>query len=154
MSKSLGNAVALADDAATVRNAVMRMYTDPARTRADVPGTVEGNPVFAWLDVFATDRAKVESFKDRYRTGRVGDVEVKEYLADVVNQVLEPMRERRERYATPGFVESLIEAGTKQVRRETQETVLAMRKAMGFTGAWNRIRRRADRFEERTGASV
>lgn len=145
MSKSLGNAIALGDDATTVRKAVMRMYTDPARTRADVPGTVEGNPVFAWLDVFATDRARVESFKDRYRAGSVGDLEVKEYLADVVNQILEPMRERRARYAASGFVESLIEAGTTQVRKETQETVYAMRRAMGFTGAWNRIRRRAER---------
>jgi tryptophanyl-tRNA synthetase len=145
MSKSLGNAIALGDDAATVRKAVMRMYTDPARTRADVPGTVEGNPVFAWLDAFATDRELVESFKERYRTGRTGDVEVKEYLAKVVNEVLEPMRERREHFSTPGYVESLIEEGTARVRLETQATVLAMRKAMGFSGAWNRIRRRAER---------
>jgi len=145
MSKSLDNAIALTDDRATVRHKVMRMYTDPNRIRADVPGTVEGNPVFAWLDIFAPDRARVETFKGRYRTGTVGDVEVKEYLAEVVNGVLEPMRERRERFARAGLVEQLIEDGTQRVRAETQETVLAMKRAMGLTGAWNRIRRRAER---------
>jgi tryptophanyl-tRNA synthetase len=145
MSKSLGNGIALADDAGTVRKTVMRMYTDPARIRADIPGTVEGNPVFAWLDVFATDRARVEAMKDRYRAGTIADVEVKEYLAEVVNGVLDPMWERRAQFDQPGLVESLIEAGTARVRAETQATVLEMRKAMGLTGAWNRIRRRAER---------
>jgi len=145
MSKSLDNAVALSDDASTVRRKVMRMYTDPNRTSADVPGTVEGNPVFAWLDVFAQGTARVEELKGRYRGGTVGDVEVKEYLAGVVNDVLEPMRERRERSSRPGLVEQLIEDGTGRVRAETQETVYAMKRAMGLTGAWNRIRRRAER---------
>jgi len=146
MSKSLDNAIALADDAATVRRKVMRMYTDPNRIRADVPGTVEENPVFAWLDVFAPDTIHVEGLKQRYRSGTVGDVEVKEYLAGVVNDVLEPMRERRERFSQPGLVDQLIENGTRRVRTETQETVFAMKRAMGLTGAWNRIRRRAARI--------
>lgn len=150
MSKSLGNAIALADDAATARKAVMRMYTDPARTSADIPGTVEGNPVFAWLDVFGSDRGQIDEFKARYQAGTVGDVEVKEYLAGVVNAVLDPMRERREQYSSPGYVESLIVAGTERVRAETQDTVREMRKAMGFTGAWNRIRRRSERMAGRS----
>ncbi len=145
MSKSLDNAIALADDAATVRRKVMRMYTDPNRIRADVPGTVEGNPVFAWLDVFAPDPVQVKEFKCRYEAGTVGDVEVKEYLADVVNGVLEPMRERRATFSRAGLVDHLIEQGTSQVRAETQETVYATKRAMGLTGAWNRIRRRAER---------
>ena len=145
MSKSLGNDIALADDAATVRKKVMGMYTDPNRIRPDIPGTVEGNPVFAWLDVFATDRASVEDFKARYRAGTVGDVEVKEYLAGVVNSLLEPMRERRARYDHPGVVEQLIVEGTERVRDETRETVRAMKQAMGISGTWNRIRRRAER---------
>ncbi|MBA2468098.1 MAG: tryptophan--tRNA ligase [Chloroflexia bacterium] len=145
MSKSLDNAVALSDDASTVRRKVMRMYTDSNRISADVPGTVEGNPVFAWLDVFAVDTDRVEELKRWYRAGAVGDVEVKEYLVGVVNDVLEPMRERRERFSKPGLVEQLIEDGTGRVRAETQETVYAMKRAMGLTGAWNRIRRRAER---------
>jgi tryptophanyl-tRNA synthetase len=145
MSKSLGNTVALSDDAVTVRKKVMGMYTDPNRISADIPGTVAGNPVFAWLDTFATDRARVDEMKGRYETGTIGDVEVKEYLAGAVNDVLEPMRARRERYARAGLLEEMIAAGTAQVRAETQATVLAMKKAMGLTGTWNRIRRRAER---------
>ncbi len=145
MSKSLDNAIALADDEATVRRKVMRMYTDPNRIRADVPGTVEGNPVFEWLDVFAPDTARVDAFKQRYRAGTVGDVEVKDYLSGVVNEVLDPMRERRERFSRPGLVDQLIEDGTARIRIETQATVLAMKRAMGLSGAWNRIRRRAER---------
>ncbi len=145
MSKSLDNAIALSDEAGVVLKKIMGMYTDPNRIRADIPGTVEGNPVFAWLDVFATDANRVAELKRRYETGAVGDVEVKEYLSKVINDVLEPMRERRERYSQAGLVEQLIEAGTRQVRIETQETVFAMKKAMGLTGAWNRIRRKAER---------
>lgn len=145
MSKSLGNDIALADDAATVRKKVMGMYTDPNRIRADIPGTVEGNPIFAWLDVFATDRAAVDDFKARYRSGTVGDVEVKEYVAGVVNDLLEPMRERRATYDRPGVVEHLIVEGTERVRVETRETLKAMKQAMGISGTWNRLRRRAER---------
>jgi len=145
MSKSLDNAIALSDDATTVRKKVMRMYTDPNRIRADIPGTVEGNPVFAWLDVFGSDRERIGEMKRRYETGTIGDVEVKALLADVVNEILEPMRERRERFAEPGLVDRLIVEGTAQVRLETQATVLATKKAMGLTGAWNRIRRKAER---------
>jgi tryptophanyl-tRNA synthetase len=152
MSKSLGNAIALGDDAATVRKAVMSMYTDPARISADVPGTVEGNPVFEWLDVFGSDQSRIDSMKVRYRSGTIGDVEVKEYLANIVNDVLNPMRERRLRYSTSGFAESLIEQGTHRVRAETQDTVMAMKRAMGQTGAWNRIHRRAERYQKREAA--
>ncbi len=154
MSKSLGNAIALGDDAATARKAVMRMYTDPARISADVPGTVEGNPVFEWLDVFGTDRPRIDSLKERYRAGGIGDVEVKDYLAGIIIDVLEPMWERRERYSTSGFAESLIEQGTRKVRLETQDTVMGMKRAMGLTGAWNRIHRRAERYQKRTATAA
>src|SRR5438105_1962880 len=81
MSKSLGNTIYLSDDEATVRKKVGNMYTDPKRIRADIPGTVEGNPVFIYHDVFNPDKAEVENLKARYREGKVGDVEVKEELA-------------------------------------------------------------------------
>jgi tryptophanyl-tRNA synthetase len=77
MSKSLGNAILLSDDEATVNQQVMRMYTDPNRVRADIPGRVEGNPVFTYHDLFNPDRDEVDDLKTRYREGRVGDVEVK-----------------------------------------------------------------------------
>jgi tryptophanyl-tRNA synthetase len=81
MSKSLGNAILLSDDPATVQQQVMRMYTDPNRVRADIPGQVEGNPVFTYHDLFNPDRDEVDDLKARYREGRVGDVEVKRKLA-------------------------------------------------------------------------
>ena len=73
------------------------MYTDPKRVRADIPGTVEGNPVFIYHDAFNPNVAEVEDLKARYRAGTVGDVEVKTKLAKALNAMLEPMRERRAR---------------------------------------------------------
>ena len=73
----------------------MRMYTDPKRVRADIPGTVEGNPVFIYHDAFNPNTAEVDDLKERYRAGKVGDVEVKTKLADALNAHLDPIRERR-----------------------------------------------------------
>src|SRR5215510_2894500 len=95
MSKSYGNTIDLSDDAETVRKKVMQMYTDPKRVRADIPGTVEGNPVFMYHDAFNPDTAEVEDLKTRYRAGKVRDVEVKTKLAKALNAHLEPMRARR-----------------------------------------------------------
>ncbi len=92
MSKSYGNTIDLSDDAETVRKKVMQMYTDPKRVRADIPGTVEGNPVFMYHDAFNPDAAEVEDLKARYRAGKVGDVEVKTKLAAALNAMLDPMR--------------------------------------------------------------
>jgi tryptophanyl-tRNA synthetase len=145
MSKSRGNVINLSDSADEVRRKVVRMYTDPNRVSADVPGTVEGNPVFAYLDTFGTDAATTEELKARYRAGTVGDVEVKAYLVEVLEAVLAPIRERRALFAEPGLVDRMIVAGTERVREETRLTVREMRKAMGLTGVWNRIRRTAKR---------
>ena len=146
MSKSLGNAIALSDEPAVVRKKVMAMYTDPNRIRADVPGTVEGNPVFAYHDVFNPDRTEVDDLRTRYRGGRVGDVEVKEKLTAALNAFLDPMRERRARYESDkGRVDELIVEGTERTRREVQQTVFDVRKAMGLTGVYTQIRRKAER---------
>ena len=96
MSKSLNNAIFLSDDEETVTRKVMSMYTDPTRLRATDPGHVEGNPVFMYHDAFNKNKDGVEDLKDRYRKGRVGDVEVKKKLIVAINQFLEPMHERRE----------------------------------------------------------
>ena len=95
MSKSYGNTIDLSDDADAVAKKVRQMYTDPKRVRADIPGTVEGNPVFMYHDAFNPDIAEVDDLKARYRAGKVGDVEVKTKLARAMNAALEPMRERR-----------------------------------------------------------
>ncbi|MBV9282617.1 MAG: tryptophan--tRNA ligase [Chloroflexi bacterium] len=152
MSKSIGNTIFLSDDEATVNRKVRGMYTDPARVRADVPGTVEGNPVFIYHDAFNPDRAEVEDLKRRYREGTVGDVEVKERLAEAINAFLAPMRERRARYeADRGYVDSLLVEGTARTRDEVVETVRQMRSAMGLTASWNRIRRRAEERSKKFG---
>jgi len=144
MSKSLGNAIFLSDDAKTVRKKVFSMYTDPNRIRADIPGRVEGNPVFIYHDVFNPDKAEVEDLKVRYREGRVGDVEVKTKLTDALNAFLDPLRERREDYASrSGFVERVIYEGTQATTEFANETLMMMKKAMGLTGVWNRISRKA-----------
>ncbi len=146
MSKSLDNAIFLSDDAATVRKRVMSMYTDPNRITADVPGTVEGNPVFVYHDVFNPNIEEVEDLKTRYRAGKVGDVEVKEKLAIALNNFLDPMRERRDYYASQtGFVDELLFEGTQRARQEAQTTIIAAKQAMGLTGAWNKISRSAER---------
>jgi len=145
MSKSLGNTINLRDTANEVRRMVMRMYTDPNRVRADIPGTLEGNPVFAYLDTFGTDTSAIDDLKSRYRAGTVGDVEVKDYLVEVLENVLAPMRDRRERFSEPGFVDRLIIEGTQRTRDETMATVREMRKAMGLSGTFSRLRRSAER---------
>ena len=98
MSKCLNNAIFLSDDEKTVQKRVMSMYTDPKRISADIPGTVEGNPVFQYHDAFNPNKAEVEDLKERYRLGKVGDVEVKEKLVLALNAFLDPIRERRAKY--------------------------------------------------------
>lgn len=149
MSKSLGNAILLSDSAPDVAKKVRSMYTDPKRIRADVPGTVEGNPVFTYHDAFNPNQAEVAELKARYREGKVGDVEVKERLSEAINAFLQPMRERRAAYSETGQIDEIILAGTERVRAETVATLRAMKKAMGLTGVWNRIRRKAEQRQKK-----
>ena len=133
MSKSLDNAIFLSDDEQTVNEKVRGMYTDPKRIRADIPGTVEGNPVFIYHDAFNPDTAEVEDFKARYRAGKVGDVEVKKSLARAINAFLEPFRQRRAQYAAqPGLIEDILVAGTRRARAEAEQTMALVREAMGL----------------------
>jgi tryptophanyl-tRNA synthetase len=134
-SKSLGNAILLSDDAKTVEQKVRGMYTDPARIRADIPGRVEGNPVFIYHDAFNDNKAEVDDLKERYRQGKVGDVEVKRKLAAAINRFLEPIRARRaELEARPHLVAEILEAGSERARQEAAETLRMMKDAMGI--AW------------------
>ncbi len=149
MSKSLNNAIFLSDTKQEVEKKVKGMYTDPNRVSADVPGTVEGNPVFDYHDVFNPNKEEIEDLKSRYRTGKVGDVEVKEKLGIAINNMLEPMRERREKYEVTGRVEDILVQGTLKAREETKQTLFAMKKAMGLTGVMNRIRRKAEKYNKK-----
>src|SRR5215210_1743022 len=113
MSKSLGNAIMLSDTPDEVRQKVMGMYTDPTRLRATDPGHVEGNPVFQYHDAFNDNMAEVDELKERYRAGKVGDVEVKRCLIDALETFLAPIRERRaQAEAQPGLVDEIIVEGS------------------------------------------
>jgi tryptophanyl-tRNA synthetase len=145
MSKSLGNAIYLSDDAKTVAKKVMGMYTDPNRVSADIPGTVEGNPVFDYHDAFNLDKAQVEDLKSRYRAGKVGDVEVKEKLIVSLNAFLDPIRERRAKYESQsGLADEVVYDGTMKMREEARATLSVALKAMGLAAVWNRISRKAE----------
>ena len=133
MSKSLDNAILLSDSADVVNKRVMQMYTDPNRVRADIPGNVEGNPVFVYHDAFNPDREEVADLKDRYRAGKVGDVEVKKKLAKAVNDFLEPIRERRAHFTRRAHeVDEIIAEGNRQMKQEAEKTMAIVQEAMGL----------------------
>jgi len=134
MSKSLGNAIFLSDDADTVTTKVRGMYTDPKRLRASDPGTVEGNPVFVFHDAFNDNPAEVAELKERYRAGQVGDVEVKARLAVALNRFLEPIRERRAYYlAHPLLLQDVLAQGIRHMQAEAAETMRQVRELSGLS---------------------
>lgn len=150
MSKSANNAIYLCDDAKAVEKKVRSMYTDPNRVRADTPGTVEGNPTFVYHDIFNPDGAAVAQLKERYRSGTVGDVEVKGELVRVLNEFLDPIRERRRHFAEQkGLVEQIIYEGTEKMIALAEDTVQQMRSAMGLSGCWKKIARIAKERQRR-----
>ena len=131
MSKSLNNAIYLADSADEMTKKVMKMYTDPEHIRVEDPGKVEGNTVFSYLDVFDTDTAKVSELKAQYKKGGLGDVKVKRYLNDVLQAVFEPVRKRREELAgDPAAVMAMLAEGTTKVRDVAAATMKEVRAAM------------------------
>lgn len=131
MSKSYNNTIDLSDDAKTVQNKVRQMYTDPKRVRADIPGTVEGNPVFMYHDTFNPNKEEVEELKTRYRAGTVGDVEVKTKLAAAINAMLDPIRERRHQaLARPGYVREVLMEGSRRARGAARQTLERVRDAV------------------------
>jgi tryptophanyl-tRNA synthetase len=131
MSKSVGNTIHLSDDAETVRKKVMTMYTDPKRVRADIPGTVEGNPVFTYHDAFNPDTDEVHDLKARYRAGKVGDVEVKTKLAKALNARLDPIRERRSAVlAKPDRLREILFEGSTRARAAAAVTMERVRDAV------------------------
>lgn len=142
MSKSAGNVIFLSDDAKMVEKKVMAMYTDPNRIRADIPGTIEGNPVFAYHEVFNVNKDEVKDLKDRYQKGTVGDVEVKGKLISALNQFLDPIRERRKEFEhEKGLVERILYEGNQKMIEVSNATVKDMWSAMGISGLWNKISR-------------
>ena len=134
MSKSVGNAIYLSDDADTVKQKVMNMYTDPKRLRATDPGTVEGNPVFIYHDAFNPSKAEVDDLKERYRVGKVGDVEVKEKLAIAINNFLEPIREKRAYFLShPLIPNDVLANGINRMQAEAKATMDLVRERTGLS---------------------
>lgn len=131
MTKSLNNGIYLSDSTEEVKHKVMAMYTDPTRIHATDPGKVEGNPVFMYHDAFNSNKEEVQDLKDRYMQGRVGDVEVKEKLLNVLEFLLQPIREKRHYYETnTDIVIDILKQGTKKTRLEAQMTLEKAREKM------------------------
>ena len=139
MSKSLGNAIYLADDAKTVQKKVMSMYTDPNHIHVEDPGKIEGNTVFTYLDVFDPDKDKVAELKKEYQKGGLGDVKIKRYFNKVLEAELAPIRERREKFAQDedAVYEMLLE-GSKKANKVANETLQQVRDAIGLNYFKNR----------------
>jgi tryptophanyl-tRNA synthetase len=131
MSKSLNNAILLSDDADTVRKKIMSMYTDPNRLHPTDKGTVENNPLWIYHDTFNPDKAWIEEAKDRYRNGKIGDVECKKRLIEVINALLEPMRERRKQFENhQDYLINVLEEGTAKANEVAEVTLGLVKKAM------------------------
>jgi|SRR5690625_548966 len=133
MSKSLNNGIYLSDSADEVEKKVMKMYTDPNHIRVEDPGQVEGNVVFTYLDIFDPDKEKVAELKAHYQRGGLGDVKIKRYLVDVLQEVLGPIRERRAEYAEDKeYVLDMLKKGSEQAERVAAETLDEVKAAMGL----------------------
>ena len=133
MGKSLGNAIFLTDSAEVVSKKVMGMYTDPKRIHGDEPGDFTNNPVFTYLDAFVSGSHKLQviSYKSKYKEGKIKDVEVKEFLVEALEEFLQPIRQRRDKFEEEqGLVEKILKEGTAKARAEAQKTLDEVRRAM------------------------
>lgn len=133
MSKSLGNAIYLSDTEDDLWQKIKSMYTDPVHIRVEDPGHIEGNMVFTYLDIFDTDTEKVAALKAQYQAGGLGDMKIKKYLFEVLNNELQPIRERRAEFAQDREgVLQMLKDGSEKARAEAQKTMHAVREAMGI----------------------
>lgn len=133
MSKSLNNAIYLSDSRHDIEKKVMEMYTDPEHIKATDPGHIEGNVVFAYLDIFDKRHDEVAELKHQYAQGGLGDVMLKKRLVDVLDQLIAPMRERRAQYEkNPQEVFALLEKGTQTAREVARRTLAEVRTAIGI----------------------
>jgi len=131
MSKSLNNAIFLADSYEDISKKVMDMYTDPGHIHVEDPGKVEGNVVFTYLDIFDENKKEVEDLKKQYKKGGLGDVVIKKRLIEVLENFIKPIREKREGFANnPKLVMDILQEGTKRAREVARETMEEVRKAV------------------------
>lgn len=132
MSKSLNNAIYLSDSSDEVYQKIMKMYTDPQHIHVEDPGRIEGNTVFEYLDVFGTDQDQIADLKAHYQAGGLGDVKVKRYLEEVLNEVLDPIRQRRQVYEQDlGEVYRILQEGSQTANEVAEQTLSEVRAAIG-----------------------
>lgn len=161
MSKSLGNCIYLSDDEKTVTKKVMTMFTDPTHLKIEDPGHTEGNPVFIYLSAFVKEEhfakflpeyKNLEQLKKHYEKGGLGDVTVKKFLAAVLNDILEPIRQRRKKYeANIPAVYQILEEGSAKARAKADETITRVKRAIGVNYFENKkmIEKQAKAFKKK-----
>lgn len=131
MSKSRNNAIYLKDSPEDVSKKVMKIFTDPTRIHADDPGHIEGNVLFEYFDAFDKNKEEVKKLKEEYKKGKIGDVPLKKKLGEVINEFLEPIREKRKEYeSNPKLVEKVLEEGIEKTRKEAGETMRMVKEAI------------------------
>lgn len=133
MSKSVGNCIYLSDDEKTVKTKIMGMFTDPGHLRVEDPGKVEGNPVFAYLRAFDPDKEALAEMEAHYQRGGLGDVKVKKHLNEVMQTLLEPIRERRaELEEKRPQIRELLLSHSEKAAAAAAETLAELKEAMGL----------------------
>lgn len=133
MSKSGGNAIPLSASPDAIRAAVKAMFTDPEHLRVEDPGNVEGNVVFTYLDAFDGDQETLEALKAHYRRGGLGDRQIKTRLEDVLQNLIAPIRQRREEFSRePDYVLDVIRCGTNKARDRTEATKREVVEGLGL----------------------
>jgi tryptophanyl-tRNA synthetase len=134
MSKSLGNTINLGASADEIRAAVKQVYTDPLHLKVSDPGHLEGNVAFIYLDAFDTDKAGLEEMKAHYTRGGLGDSVVKKRLEGILQDLLAPIRARREEFAKDrGQVLQILKEGTMKAREVAAQTTDEVKKALGLS---------------------
>ena len=140
MSKSLGNCIYLADSEEEIKKKVFNMYTDPNHIKIDDPGKIEGNVVFAYLDIFCKDDSfekylpeykNLDELKAHYQKGGLGDMKIKKFLNSILQDELRPIRERREKYSQDmDYVYDVLKKGSEEARKVVAETLREVKRAM------------------------
>jgi tryptophanyl-tRNA synthetase len=133
MSKSLGNTIYLSDDEDTIRKKIMSMYTDPSHIKVEDPGKIENNTVFLYLDVFCTDKIALEDLKEHYQRGGLGDVKIKKYLNELLQEELKPIREKRNEYEkNKEYLYDILKCGSQKAREIAANTLDEVRDVIGI----------------------
>ena len=159
MSKSLGNCIYLAEDPKDIKKKVMSMFTDPNHIRIEDPGSLEGNTVFTYLDAFCNDQhfeeylpdyKNLDELKEHYQRGGFGDVKVKKFLNNVLQEELEPIRKRREELQKDiPYVYEVLKKGSEVARETAAQTLHEVRDAMkiNYFDDMELIRSQAKKYE-------